>query len=869
MSNLAIFEEPHHQTLELLSVRALASGDIATAFRLSDRRCRIKPTPEPHCYVLRADAQFRMGEKQAALADIARAIEIDPNNIAANRRMLAWSGGLRQHEAARTLIANDRDTDTLHRAITVLRHEGRTAFASARIATDTVCGWAAWPIGGAVNIAITEESSATALTLSPDPAHPLAGAMGNAANFTFSLLASDSAQCVTIAFEGETLVSVPTYGRLLQPAPTRVFGGLAAKHRGQRQHRKVASRPPATIIVPVFRDFDATKACIDSLLNQAPGSTRCNVIVIEDATPDTRIRAYLARIAKAGHIKLLVNEWNMGFVGSVNRGLAEAADGDVLLLNADTIVPSGFADRLAAAAGTSCDIGTVTPISNNGEFTSFPIPNKQNRLPSHEEIIAIDRVAAEVNAGRIVDIPNGIGFCLYVTRDCLNAVGFLSSDYHRGYLEDVDFCLRARKLGFRNVCAPSVFVGHAGSCSFGKEKRSLVVRNLAIAERRFPDYRGECAAFIALDPLRASRQAIERADPPCNRLPYLLVTGEGAVAGVVHERAQNLLSEGEAALILTVRRGADGAAATIENPSAASPQSIAFDLGAIDEMEALFGYLRATKPSRIEIADPANIPMALLDGLTGLDIPYDIVVADAGLLGDGNIRSFGESCGSRPAYGDSSKSFERRCGAKDQIANRIIYLRDIAAKADRLLAPCPQAEAFVAQNFAARPLNKIEIGESRRRGERPTARYSTSIHQARLRLGIIPIRACVHEQLFMRNIAIGLNKYCSNSSTVVIGGTLDDLGLMRIENTFVTGSVDVSEIGNMCRAYALGSLFLCITRPLFGHPLQSSAQAAGLPLAYFDWSNGWCIPRANDLLLDPLAPIADVIDALIKWMKAY
>jgi O-antigen biosynthesis protein len=867
ISDLKIFEEPHHQALEFLSVRALASGDIATAFRLSDRRCRIKPTPEPHCYVLRADAQFRMGDKRTALRDIARVIEIDPNNIVANRRMLTWSEGPSQHEAANTLIAHDRDTETLLQAMAVLRREGRAAFASARIANDKIHGWAAWQSSGAVNVMIAEECSAMTLTLSPDPSHPLAGAIGNAANFTVPVPASDRTQFVAISFEGETLVSMRTSGKVFQPAPT--FGGPAVKRRSHPWHRKVVSGPLPTIIVPVFGDFDATKACIDSLLNQAPGSTRCPLIVIDDATPDPCIRGYLVKIAKEDHVILLTNERNRGFVESINRGLAEAGDGDVLLLNADTIVPSGFADRLAAAARTSADIGTVTPMSNNGEFTSFPVPNTQNRLPCFEEILAIDRVAAEVNGGRIVDIPNGIGFCLYVTRECLNAVGSLSNDYHRGYLEDVDFCLRARELGFRNVCAPSVFVGHAGSRSFGKEKRSLVVRNLAIVERKFPEYRGECAAFIALDPLRASRQAIERADPPCNHLPYLLVTGEGAVADVVYERAQNILLEGRAALILTVCRRADGAAARIENPSAASPQSIGFDLGVIDEIEALFDYLRAVKPSRIEIADPANIPIALLDGLTGLDIPYDILVADSGLLGDGDILSIGESSGSRLPTGSSSHSLERRCDVESQTASRAKYLREIAAKADRLLAPCTQAAAFAAQNFATRPLIKVEIGEGPKRGGRPTASQSTPRHESRLRLGIIPIRTGVREQLFMRNIAIGLNKYCSNSSTVVIGSTLDDLDLMHIENTFVTGFVDVSEIDDICRAYALGSLFLCVTRPLFGHPLQSSARASGLPLAYFDWSNGRCIPRSNDLLLDPVAPLAEVIGVLVKWMKAY
>src|SRR5215213_8757674 len=104
-------------------------------------------------------------------------------------------------------------------------------------------------------------------------------------------------------------------------------------------------------------------------------------------------------------------------------------------------------------------------------------------------------------------------------------------------MEDVDFCLRAREKGFRNVCAPFVYVGHVGLRSFAKEKRSLVVRNLAVTERRFPDYRTQCAAFIALDPLRPFRQSVERAmGHACGA--DLLVTGEGAVAAVVAERAR-------------------------------------------------------------------------------------------------------------------------------------------------------------------------------------------------------------------------------------------------------------------------------------------------------------------------------------------
>ena len=89
VTDRTIFDKPHHQSLELLAMQALGNGKILTAFKFADRRCRILPDPEPHCYVLRSEAYFRMGAKAIAIADLAKAIEIAPDDIAANRRMLA------------------------------------------------------------------------------------------------------------------------------------------------------------------------------------------------------------------------------------------------------------------------------------------------------------------------------------------------------------------------------------------------------------------------------------------------------------------------------------------------------------------------------------------------------------------------------------------------------------------------------------------------------------------------------------------------------------------------------------------------------------------------------------------------------------
>jgi GT2 family glycosyltransferase len=802
-----------------------------------------------------------MGQKADALADILRAIEIAPDDIAANRRLMTWGDGGRREDAALTLIAQDGNHDTLRQAIAILRSAGRCAFARVKPIGSKVRGWAAWPRDRTVEVAISAGGNAIASALVAEPAHPLADVLGHAANLMLPLSTSDEAQLITVSCDGETLVSMR---RPAESEPRPRNTGRNTQVAGTRSPWGRMNEPQATVIVPIYADYAATKACIDSLLAHTADRTRWRVMLVNDASPDAAINDYLAGFDKDRRVELLTNDANLGFVGSVNRALAEIPCGDILLLNADTIVPKGFLDRLAAAAHSAPAIGTLTPLSNNGEFTSFPVAHAANPLPPPAEIAAIDRVAAEVNAGRIVDIPNGIGFCLYVTRACLDAVGALSSRYHRGYLEDVDFCLRARERGFRNVCAPSLYVGHAGSRSFGREKRSLVVRNLAIVERRFPNYRAECAAFIALDPLSESRQAIERAMPPQNRAPCLVVTGEGAVAAIARERARSRASLGQEMLVLTLRSRPAGTTAKITNVSGAAPQSIAFDLSAADDA-ALLAYLRAVKPSRLEIADPANVPPALLDTLTGMGIPCDILIADAGLLGGEGISRRGAPLRTQ-GPSNSWNEVARVCDVDDPSVQRSRHLRDLVAKADRLLVPCSEAEAFVARYLTPEAAERIEVMGIDVRPQSLTGQHLRPRCGPRHRLGIIPIESGPRQLEVMRNVACVFNIRRPDCSIVVLGDTLDDLALMRIGNTFVTGPVDPSELDRACRDHALGTLFMCVTGPLFGHPLQFSALACGLPLAYFNWCGGRRTGRPGDLLLDPGAPSGELMWALSQWI---
>jgi GT2 family glycosyltransferase len=123
------------------------------------------------------------------------------------------------------------------------------------------------------------------------------------------------------------------------------------------------------IIIPVYRGLAATQRCIRSVLD-CSASEPHHVIVVDDATPEAGLAAWLDEIAAAGRVELLRHEANRGFVASVNEAMSLHTGRDVVLLNSDTEVAGDWLDRIAACARREANVATVTPFTNNGSICS-------------------------------------------------------------------------------------------------------------------------------------------------------------------------------------------------------------------------------------------------------------------------------------------------------------------------------------------------------------------------------------------------------------------------------------------------------------------------------------------------------------------
>jgi GT2 family glycosyltransferase len=346
----------------------------------------------------------------------------------------------------------------------------------------------------------------------------------------------------------ELLLRAGRDGAALVAGPLRLhFGrpGLATASAGARRAslaplaasclvpfgRDVCARE-VVVVVPVHDAPELVERCLAALRAHLDAATR--VIVIDDASRDDAIGPLLERAA--GFARVLRNDVNRGFTATANRGIAEAGRADVVLLNADTEVGPNWLAGLRRAAHAADDIASATAVSDNAGAFSVPELEQYNPLPPGWTTEHAARAAWQWAGLAYPQLPTGNGFCMYLRRDALDAVGVLDeAAFPQGYGEENDWSQRAAQRGLRHVVAGNVFVRHARSASFGEERRIALGRaGMAILRERWPRYESDVARTLHSYERRVLDWRVRRihADARGGRAPLqrLLWVGPGAPA---------------------------------------------------------------------------------------------------------------------------------------------------------------------------------------------------------------------------------------------------------------------------------------------------------------------------------------------------
>ena len=247
---------------------------------------------------------------------------------------------------------------------------------------------------------------------------------------------------------------------------------------------------------------------------------------------------------------------------------------------------------------------------------------------------------------------------------------------------------------------------------------------------------------------------------------------------------------------------------------------------------------------RIEIADAAHMPDALLGLLFDLQKPFDVFLADAGLwCPPGTRLTSANTVAPLSSHALRVETWQARS-------------RSILAQAEQVYAPCAEARALFEAWF---PELSAQLLEPVRTRKQPA-----SFDRKRPCCGVLLPDSDADAIGLLKALARACRDRHPNLVFVVLGETLADDVLMSFENICVTGPFDDSELDEIFHFYRLTQFLNASRQPLFGHPMFQAAQAHDLEIARFSW-----IAASADeegLVLDPELSNEQVAGSFVQWM---
>ncbi len=382
-----------------------------------------------------------------------------------------------------------------------------------------------------------------------------------------------------------------------------------------------------TVILPVYRNVDMTRQCIESAMPGVLDMPNARLLVINDFSPDAEMQPLLERFAGKWEKKFFLyeNKTNCGFVRTVNTGLDYFPASDVVLLNSDVIVPEDWLKRFIQEAYRGNNIGMVTPFSNNATICSFPYNLQDNRQPF---LLSVDKVDAVFRSSHFpcVPAPTGVGFCMYIRRACLDQIGYLNVErFGIGYGEENDLCQRAIKQGWLNVISPNIYAYHKGGVSFSSEKAPLVDNAMQVIDKLHPNYHIDVHMFIKEDPLKLYRISRYLQLISVTKIPKVLHISHALGGGV----AQHISELGEfytqeMVNLVLEPSGTDSVIVSLGTDAVSDKLSFMIP----EDYHSMVQLFRSIGVSAIHFHHILNLPSKIYNLSSDVGVPYVFTVHD-------------------------------------------------------------------------------------------------------------------------------------------------------------------------------------------------------------------------------------------------
>lgn len=258
------------------------------------------------------------------------------------------------------------------------------------------------------------------------------------------------------------------------------------------------------IIVLHYKGKDLTYGCLKSLKNVRDDHFLLFKILIDNNScePIDNLKK------KFKDIELIKNSQNLGFAEGNNVGIRYALKNGadyILILNNDTTVDKDFLFQLIKQADLINQSGILGPkiyFAPGYEYHKRRYKKEDlgkvfwyaGGIIDWKNVYCFHRGVDEVDKGqydKVEETDFVSGCAMLVKREVFEKIGLFDSRYFL-YLEDVDFCVRAKEAGFKITYVPQAKVWHynAGSSKVGGELHDyFITRNRMIFGLKYASFK--------------------------------------------------------------------------------------------------------------------------------------------------------------------------------------------------------------------------------------------------------------------------------------------------------------------------------------------------------------------------------------------
>ncbi|MDP3983138.1 MAG: glycosyltransferase family 2 protein [bacterium] len=268
------------------------------------------------------------------------------------------------------------------------------------------------------------------------------------------------------------------------------------------------------IIIVNYNGWQDTIDCLKSISRLNLADIKLHTVVVDnDSSNDSydQLTEFITKEEELVNVELVKLPNNSGFSGGNNVGIKSAvAQGDdyVIFLNNDTMVDPNLVTELVKTANKKVSI--VVPkiyFAKGYEYHKERYTKAEqgkviwyaggkidwnNMYASHRGVDEVDRGQYDVSE----QTEFASGCCMLLSCELFEEVGYLDDDLFL-YLEDLDFCLRAKRVGYEIIYAPRALVWHKNASSSDKPGSKLhqyyLTRNRLIVGMRYAPLRTKLA----------------------------------------------------------------------------------------------------------------------------------------------------------------------------------------------------------------------------------------------------------------------------------------------------------------------------------------------------------------------------------------